>query len=104
MDTYAKMDNSQMGKNAFELFATEGQNFIDYKNLEAVAKEVGAELSDQEIKAMIDTYDSGTNGSINKGTFLKIMQTPVTVADMEREYKRFLQKMEEADETISSPD
>jgi hypothetical protein len=32
------------------------------------------------------------------------MQTPVTVADMEREYKRFLQKMEEADEQISSPD
>jgi Ca2+-binding EF-hand superfamily protein len=66
MDNYAKMDNSQMGKNAFELFATEGQNFIDYKNLEAVSKEVGAELSDPEIKAMIDTYDQGAGGSINK--------------------------------------
>jgi len=58
---------------AFKLFDEEGDNTISVKNLRRVARELGENLSDQELEAMVEEFDSDGDGKINQEDFINIM-------------------------------
>jgi len=44
------------------------------RNLRRVARELGENLSDEELQAMIDEFDKDGDGAINESEFLGIMK------------------------------
>ena len=58
---------------AFELFDEEKKGKINLKNLKKAVKEVNENLSDNELKAIIEEFDKNGDGYITKEDFLKIM-------------------------------
>jgi len=59
---------------AFRLFDDDKDGKINLKNLRRVAKELGENLSDDELQAMIDEFDKDQDGCINEEEFLAIMK------------------------------
>mmetsp|Transcript_2759 Transcript_2759/g.2916 ORF Transcript_2759/g.2916 Transcript_2759/m.2916 type:complete len:168 (-) Transcript_2759:292-795(-) len=59
---------------AFRLFDDDGSGRISLKNLRRVARELGENLSDDELQAMIDEFDKDQDGEINEEEFLHIMR------------------------------
>jgi centrin-3 len=59
---------------AFRLFDEENSGFISLKNLRRIARELGEQLSDDELQAMIDEFDKDNDGQISKEEFLAIMK------------------------------
>ena len=51
-----------------------GTGKISYKNLKRVAKELGENLTDDELQEMIDEADRDGDGEINQDEFLRIMK------------------------------
>lgn len=47
---------------------------ISFKNLKRVAKELGENLTDEELHEMIDEADRDGDGEINQEEFLRIMK------------------------------
>lgn len=60
-------------KKAFKLFDDDNTGKISIKNLRRVAKELGEEIDDDELQAMIDEFDLDADGEINEQEFLAIM-------------------------------
>ena len=58
---------------AFDLFDEEKKGKINLKNLKKAVKEVNENLSDNELKAIIEEFDKNGDGYITKEDFLKIM-------------------------------
>ena len=61
---------------AFKLFDEDGTGRISLKNLRKVARELGENLSDDELQAMIDEFDKDQDGEINEAEFMSIMKQP----------------------------
>jgi Ca2+-binding EF-hand superfamily protein len=48
--------------------------FITFKNLKRVAKELGENLTDEEIQEMIDEADRDGDGQVSEEEFVRIMK------------------------------
>ncbi|KAJ3292604.1 Centrin-1 [Borealophlyctis nickersoniae] len=59
---------------AFRLFDDDETGKISFKNLKRVAKELGENLTDEELQEMIDEADRDGDGEINEEEFLRIMK------------------------------
>ena len=58
---------------AFDLFDEDKKGKINIKNLKKAVKEINENLTDLELKAIIDEFDNDKDGFITKNDFLKIM-------------------------------
>ncbi len=59
---------------AFKLFDEDNTGKISLWNLKRVARELGENLSDDELQAMIDEFDKDQDGEISEQEFLNIMK------------------------------
>ena len=59
---------------AFKLFDEDNTGRISLRNLRRVARELGENLSDDELQAMIDEFDKDGDGEINENEVLGIMK------------------------------
>ena len=71
---YIERNPTELILKAFKLFDSDGSGRISLKNLKRVAKEVGENVSDDELQAMIDEFDKDQDGEINETEFLNIMK------------------------------
>ncbi|EDV25270.1 Centrin-3 [Trichoplax sp. H2] len=58
---------------AFKLFDDDGTGKISLRNLRRVARELGENMADEELRAMIDEFDKDGDGEINEEEFSAIM-------------------------------
>ena len=61
-------------KKAFHLICEEGQDKITLKSLQKVAKELGENMTVEELQEMIEEADRDGDGEIGEEDFLKIMK------------------------------
>ena len=61
-------------KKAFHLICEEGQDKITLKSLQKVAKELGENMSVEELQEMIEEADRDGDGEIGEEDFLKVMK------------------------------
>jgi centrin-3 len=66
---------------AFHLFDEDGSGVITLKNMRRVARELGENLTDDELQAMIDEFDKDQDGAINSDEFFAIMKSSGTLDD-----------------------
>lgn len=59
---------------AFKLFDDDDTGRISLKNMKRVARELGEELADDEMMAMIEEFDRDQDGEINEQEFAYIMK------------------------------
>jgi hypothetical protein len=59
---------------AFRLFDDDETGKISFKNLKRVAKELGENMTDEELQEMIDEAHRDGDGEINEEEFLRIMK------------------------------
>lgn len=65
-------DPTEEVKRAFKLFDEEGTGKISLRNLRRISKELGENLSDDELRAMINEFDLDEDGEISEAEFIKI--------------------------------
>ncbi|XP_053113329.1 centrin-2 isoform X4 [Hemicordylus capensis] len=70
----SEKDSKEEVLKAFRLFDDDGTGKISFKNLKRVAKELGENLTDEELQEMIDEADRDGDGEINEQEFLRIMK------------------------------
>ncbi|KAG7476905.1 centrin-3 [Megalops cyprinoides] len=58
---------------AFKLFDDDDSGKISLRNLRRVARELGENMSDDELRAMIDEFDTDGDGEISQEEFISIM-------------------------------
>ena len=58
----------------FKLFDEDNLNKITFKNLKRVAKELGENMTDEEIQEMIDEADRDGDNEISEEEFMRIMK------------------------------
>ncbi|GBG28222.1 Calmodulin [Hondaea fermentalgiana] len=58
---------------AFELFDEQGKGKISLRDLRKISRELGENLSEHELQAMIDEFDHDLDGEINREEFNIIM-------------------------------
>merc|ERR1712138_190293 len=57
----------------FKLFDDDNTGKISMKNFKRVAKELGENLTDQELEAILGEADTDKDGEINEAEFLNVM-------------------------------
>ncbi|XP_005807851.1 caltractin [Xiphophorus maculatus] len=67
-------DSKEEIMKAFRLFDDDCTGKISFKNLKRVAKELGENLTDEELQEMIDEADQDGDGEVNEQEFLRIMK------------------------------
>ncbi len=70
----AERDPREEMLKAFKLFDDEQDGKITFKNLKRVAKELGENMTDEEIQEMIDEADRDNDNAINEEEFMRIMR------------------------------
>ncbi len=59
---------------AFRLFIDDGEDKIHLRHLTRVARELGENMSQDELQEMIDEADRDGDGAINEDEFIRIMK------------------------------
>merc|ERR1719208_713274 len=59
---------------AFRLFDDDETGFITLKNLRRVAKEIGENMTDEDLQEMIDEADRDGDGQVSEEEFLRMMK------------------------------
>ena len=59
---------------AFRLFIDDGEEKIQLRHLTRVARELGENMSQDELQEMIDEADRDGDGAINEEEFIRIMK------------------------------
>merc|ERR1719219_1669209 len=70
----AEKDTKEEILKAFKLFDDDESGKISFQNLKRVAKELGENLTDEELQEMIDEADRDGDGEVNQEEFLRIMK------------------------------
>ncbi|XP_011501553.1 PREDICTED: caltractin-like [Ceratosolen solmsi marchali] len=70
----AEKDSKDEVLKAFRLFDDDHTGKISFKNLKRVAKELGENLTDEELQEMIDEADKDGDGEVSQEEFLRIMK------------------------------
>mgnify|MGYP000007461960 FL=1 len=70
----AERDPMEEMMKAFRLFDEDDTGKISFKNLKRVAKELGENMTDEEIQEMIDEADRDGDGEISEEEFFRIMK------------------------------
>eukprot|EP00371_Babesia_bovis_P001798 XP_001610445.1 centrin 3 [Babesia bovis T2Bo] len=63
---------------SFELFDADNKGKISFKDLKRVSMELGHNIPDEELRAMIDEFDNDRDGAISKDDFIGIMRQTIT--------------------------
>nr|XP_046224224.1 centrin-3-like isoform X1 [Oncorhynchus gorbuscha] len=58
---------------AFKLFDDDDSGRISMRNLRRVARKLGESITDEELRSMIDEFDTDGDGEINQEEFVSIM-------------------------------
>jgi len=74
-EKYALRDPEEEILKAFQLFDHDGSGKISLKNMRHVAAELGEDLADEELQAMIEEFDRDQDGEISQEEFLTIMRS-----------------------------
>eukprot|EP01137_Pigoraptor_chileana_P028561 Opistho-2@999 len=70
----SEKDSKEEILKAFRLFDADETGKISFKDLKRVAKELGENLTDEELQEMIDEADRDGDGEVNEEEFLRIMK------------------------------
>ena len=70
----AERDPREEMLKAFRLFDDDETGKISFRNLKRVAKELGENMTDDEIQEMIDEADRDGDGEIGEEEFMRIMK------------------------------
>ena len=70
----ADKDTKEEILKAFRLFDDDDTGKISFKNIKRVAKELGENLTDEELQEMIDEADRDGDGEVNQEEFFRIMK------------------------------
>lgn len=70
----AEKDSNEEILKAFRLFDDDDTGKISFKNLKRVAKELGENLNDEELREMLDEADLDGDGEVNEEEFLRVMK------------------------------
>merc|ERR1712233_258988 len=70
----AEKDTKEEIMKAFKLFDDDETGQITFTNLRRVAKELGENLTDEELQEMIDEADRDGDGEVSQDEFLRIMR------------------------------
>lgn len=60
---------------AFKLFDDDNTGRISLKNLRRVAKDLGENISDEELQSMIQEFDRDGDGEIDQDDFIAILRS-----------------------------
>ena len=69
-DKYAERNPEEEIVKAFQLFDDDHTGKISLRNMKRVARELGENLSEDELQAMIDEFDRDQDGEISSDEFL----------------------------------
>ncbi|XP_039265674.1 centrin-3-like [Styela clava] len=72
-DLILERDPQEELTKAFKLFDDDDSGKISLRNLRRVARELGENMTDDELRAMIDEFDTDGDGEINLEDFIAIM-------------------------------
>ncbi|KAK6642305.1 Centrin-1 [Polyplax serrata] len=70
----ADKDTKEEILKAFRLFDEDNTGKISFRNIKKVAKDLGENLTDEELQEMIDEADRDGDGEINQEEFFRIMK------------------------------
>ncbi|XP_076635399.1 uncharacterized protein LOC143348714 [Colletes latitarsis] len=69
-----EMDAKEEVLRAFRLFDYDNTGKITFKNLQTVARQIGDDVTDEELQEMIDEADVDGDGEISQEEFFRIME------------------------------
>ena len=67
-------DSPEEIRRVFKLFDDDETGKISFRNLKRVARELGENMTDEELQEMIDEADRDGDGEVNEEEFLRIMK------------------------------